>query len=455
METVAPSQSFWAKSKILVKGFIIGFLILLLLIPTFFVKDLVAERENRQKEAIAEISSKWAGRQNITGPVVVLPYIKQEGDSAKRVPVRHFAHFLPEELNISATVVPQEKHRGIYKVMLYTTNIKLSGRFSEILPAKLNITPESILWNEAFVSLHLSDAKGLNEELVLHWNNQPLVLSPQTSGEPSGGMQAPLTLTRPEDLKNASFSSTINLNGSEQLLFTPVGKVTAVSMQSSWPHPSFNGNVLPQTTDVKEKGFTANWKSLSHNRNFPQQWTDNAYVIAPYFPLRSGDVPVTTTELTSNNISRAAFGTDLFIPVNGYQKTMRSVKYAVLCILLTFTAFFLIETTHGKSVHPFQYGLIGVALVLFYTLLLSFSEYIGFNAAYLVASVCTIGLIAWFVKGLLASAKLSSLLAAVLVLMYTYIFTLLQLQDYALLLGSIGLFITLGVIMYFSRRMQW
>lgn len=146
---------------------------------------------------------------------------------------------------------------------------------------------------------------------------------------------------------------------------------------------------------------------------------------------------------------------DLFIPVNGYQKTLRSVKYAVLCILLTFTAFFLIETTNGRSVHPVQYALIGFALILFYTLLLSFSEYTGFNIAYGIASLATIGLIGWFVKSLLRSGRLSMLLSFVLVLLYSYVFTILQLQDYALLMGSIGLFLTLAIVMYFSRRIQW
>lgn len=450
---VQPQQStFWSKSKVLVKGFIIGFLVLLLLIPTMFVKELIEEREARQREAIIEVSGKWAGRQTVTGPMVVLPFVKEEGDSTKRIRVKHFAYFLPDELNVNATVTPQEKHRGIYKVMLYTTRIKVTGRFGEILPAKLNIPAETILWNEAFVKLHLSDAKGLNEELRLNWNNSLLTLSPQNSGGTTG-FAAPLSLANPDGLKNIPFSADISLNGSEQLLFTPVGKVTSVTLASSWPHPSFTGNVLPQTSQVKDSGFTATWKSLSHKRNFPQQWIDDAFVVESYHPpLPNTDVASTAV---GNNINRTSFGADLFIPVNGYQKTMRSVKYAVLCILLTFVAFFLIETTNGKSVHPFQYGLIGLALVLFYTLLLSFSEYIGFNSAYAVASVCTIGLIAWFVKGLLNSVKLSVLLSSVLVLMYTYIFTLLQLQDYALLLGSVGLFITLGVIMHFSRKMQW
>lgn len=127
----------------------------------------------------------------------------------------------------------------------------------------------------------------------------------------------------------------------------------------------------------------------------------------------------------------------------------------MLCILLTFAAFFLIDVINRKSVHPFQYGLIGLALVLFYVLLLSFSEYIGFNTSYAIAAVATIGLIGWFVKGILSSGRLSSLLSLVLLFIYSYVFTILQLQDYALLVGSIGLFVTLAVIMHFSRKIQW
>jgi inner membrane protein len=203
-------------------------------------------------------------------------------------------------------------------------------------------------------------------------------------------------------------------------------------MQSSWPDPSFTGGRLPDTSEINKNGFTARWKSLFHTRNFPQVWKDDSY-----------------------DLSLSSFGTDLFIPVNGYQKTMRAVKYAILCILLTFVAFFLIETNNKKSAHPLQYALIGFALILFYTLLLSFSEYIGFNTAYAIAAVATIGLIAWFVRGILQSGKSTTLLSIVLILVYSYVFTILQLQDYALILGSIGLFFTLGVIMYFSRKIRW
>lgn len=455
METTI--QNVWTKSKVLIKGLIIAFLVLLLIIPTFFVQELIREREQRQKEAVVEVSNKWAGAQVVTGPMIVLPYWQTDGDTTiKKIRSKHFAYFLPDELSVNANVMPQEKYRGIYKIMLYNSSVELSGSFKNIDLQKLNILPEDVIWNEAFVKFNLSDVKGLNQELVLTVNNQPLNLSPQSFEDRSGsnGLTANLLLTGPDNLKNISFASLFDLNGSEQLLFTPVGKSTSVTMESKWPHPSFTGDILPQTSQVKSSGFSATWKSMAHKRSFPQQWKDNAYILGyinrTEFTTRNIDVVG-----TNNFITSAAFGADLFVPVNGYQKTMRSVKYAVLCILLTFSAFFLIETTNKRSVHPFQYGLIGLALVLFYILLLSFSEYIGFNFSYAIASIATIGLIGWFAKSILISGRLSGILAAVLVLMYTYVFTILQLQDYALLLGSIGLFITLAIIMYFSRKIQW
>jgi inner membrane protein len=446
MESVV--QTVWTKTKVLVKALIIGGIILILQIPTWYVTDLIQEREQRQKEAIAEVSSKWAQKQNIAGPVLVLPYWQRSMDSTTHA-TKHFAYFLPDQLNINATVTPEEKYRGIYKVMLYSSNVKLRGSFNSVALDKLNIDERDVLWNEAHVYMGISDIKGLNDELRLKWNNESLAMSPDGSNENTlgEGLNAPLELTGAEDLKNVEFSTEMNINGSEELLFTPVGRNTSVDIAAKWPHPSFTGDILPANTRITNDSFYAKWKSVAQKRNFPQQWKDNAFTINRAYGPAEGD--------TANNIKYSAFGADLYVPVNGYQKTMRSVKYSFLCILLTFAAFFLIETSNKKSVHPFQYGLIGLALVLFYTLLLSFSEYIGFNVSYAVASVVTIGLIAWFVKGVLSSSRLSIILSVVLLLMYTYVFTILQLQDYSLLLGSIGLFITLAVIMHFSKKIQW
>ncbi|MBL7745447.1 MAG: cell envelope integrity protein CreD [Chitinophagaceae bacterium] len=448
METIA--ASVWQKSKLLIKGLMIGVLVLLLLIPAFFVQDLIREREARQKEAVVEVSSKWAGRQNITGPVLVIPYNENTtGSDGKPLIVRHQAYFLPDKLDIRAEVKPEKRYRGIYQVMLYSSTINISGKFSPVQLEKLKLQPSDLLWSDAYISMGVSDAKGLNNEIQVKWNDLLIGLNPASSGHTSLGelFTAPIQLTAGDIAKDISFSSTLNLNGSEQLLFTPIGKETTAEMRSSWPDPSFTGSQLPLNSDITKNGFTARWKNLSHTRKFPQQWTDNAYTVGRTSSYNGMD--------TMNSLSSEAFGAGLFVPVSGYQKTMRSVKYAILCILLTFAAFFIIETVNKRSVHPFQYALIGLALILFYTLLLSFSEYTGFNMAYIIASVATTGLIAWFVKGLLQSSRLTSVLSVILVLMYSYIFTILQLQDYSLLLGSIGLFLTLAVIMHFSKRIQW
>jgi inner membrane protein len=439
METIV--TDVWSKSKVLIKAGIIGFLIIVLLMPTFYVQDLIEEREARQKEAIIEVSQKWAGKQTLTGPILVVPYLSPNTDTTLKVAnVKRYAYFLPEQLHINANVQPQEKHRGIYKVMLYNTQVNMKGNFGKLNWEQVNIDTQKVLWNEVFIRMNLTDTRGLNDELQLRLNDTTITFSPNSIGEydGEGGLTAKLPAASFEKLSSVSFEGNMNISGSQQLLFTPIGKTTKVNVQSSYPHPSFTGEMLPQQSIIKDSGFTATWTSLAYKRNFPQQF-------------RQYESPSGKTY----DIQSSAFGLDLFVPVNAYQKTLRSVKYAILCIVLTFAAFFIIETINKKSVHPFQYGLIGLALILFYTLLLSFSEYIGFNPAYGVASLCTIGLITWFVKGILQSSKLSTILSIVLVLVYSYVFSILQLQDYSLLLGSVGLFFTLAIIMYFSRRLQW
>lgn len=459
------AATVWNKSKWIVKGGIIGLMTLLMMIPIIYVKNIIYEREERQQQATREISNKWAGRQNIIGPVIGIPFWRNDDadTSSKKSVYKHIAYFLPDNLNITATVNPKEKHRGIFKVMLYDTKINISGSFNQLDISKLNIPVDKFIWNEAFITMNIADNKGLNDQLTLKWKDSTIELSPRI-GSANEGMTALLKTASFEDFTNANFSTSIDVNGSEQLLFTPVGKSTTVNVNSVWKHPSFSGSMLPQTTDVSDSGFKASWKSMAHKRNFPQQWVDGAYKLDTYFPAEvtnnqvrfdeSGGTSVTTNVSTAS-IGSSAFGVDLFIPINGYQKTLRTIKYAMLCILLTFAAFFLIETANKKSAHPFQYGLIGLALILFYTLLLSISEYTGFNAAYLIASAATIGLIGWFVKSILQSGRATTILSVVLVLIYSYVFSLLQLQDYSLLLGSIGLFFTLAVVMYFSKKLQW
>lgn len=421
-------QSIWTKTKMLIKGGVILVLLLLFLIPANQIKDMVLEREARQEEAVTEVTSRWAGQQTVTGPVLVLPYISLGDD--KKTMIRKRAFVLPDVLKVNGEILPEKKHRGIYEVMLYKASAKVEGSFSRIPLEMLQLNPEQVNWREAYMVIDISDLKGLTEDVEVNWNGTTLAAN---SGRPGDGqfqqgLIAPVPISADSSF---NFSFDLQLKGSRNLLFTTLGKTTDLTLRSTWKDPSFTGVDLPQF-EITNDGFNARWKTLSHGRTFPQAWKDQVY------PLNA-----------------SSLGTELFIPVNAYQKTYRTVKYASLLILLTFIAFFLVETYTRKSVHPVHYALVGVALILFYTLLLSFAEHIQFNLAYFIAALATILLISWFTRAVLQSGRWGTLLGTVLVLLYGYIFSILQLQDYSLLLGSIGLFIVLGVVMYFVRKLEW
>lgn len=433
-ETIKGSSPLWDKGKLFIKCVIIFLMAMVLWIPTYFIMGVVKEREGWQKEAIADISSKWAGKQTVTGPLLMLPYrVVQTDDKGNQTWQRQNAYFMPDKLDIKSTVIPEKRKRGIYEVAVYKTDLMLTGRFNSIPWEKLDMPAENILWEEALFLFKVQDPlKGINEDLSINWNDSNLVLMPQSPGQSpmDDAFVTAVPLSPGAAAKGGNYKMKFSLNGSEQLLFSASARENKMEMNSVWPDPGFTGIKLPDTREVRDSGFTARWKYM--NRALPQVWKNNFH-----------------------SFSSSQIGADLLIPVDSYDKTERSVKYALLCIMLTFAAFFLVETIYKKSLHLVQYGLAGLALVLFYTLLLSISEYTGFNLAYLMAGAATIGLVGWYVGSILKSSKLAIFISFVLVVVYGYIFSIIQLQDYALLMGSIGLFVALGIIMYFSRKLEW
>lgn len=432
-ETTNPLSSLFNKGKLFLKSAVIFVMALVLWLPTNLIMEMVKERQSRQKEAIADISNKWAGRQVVTGPLLMIPYNETGKDDKGAYVVKKIAYFLPDKSDISSVVYPEKRHRGIYEVAVYRSEIILNLKFNPLPWQQLKISPETILWNEAALVFAVSDnVRGINDDLYVNWNNNSIVFNPQPSGltNLSDGFVATIPLSLDEAAKEHSCSIKFSLNGSEQLLFTTAARENKLQMKSSWSNPSFTGIKLPDSRAVNDSGFVANWKYM--NRSVPQVWKNNFY-----------------------DLSSSVLGSNLMITVDSYDKTERSVKYALLCIVLTFAAFFLVETIYKKPLHLVQYGLAGLALVLFYTLLLSVSEYTGFNRAYLIAGVATIGLVTWYVGNVMRSSKLALFIGFVLAVVYGYIFTIIQLEDYALLMGSVGLFVALGIIMYFSRKLQW
>lgn len=410
---------------------IIGFLTLILLIPSVLIQNLISERENRRDSVADEISQKWGSEQAIVGPVISIPYKHYFNSEENTEQTIKYAHFLPENLNIEGTVAPEVRYRGIYKAIVYNSKLSISGNFPSIDLNGFKIPIEDFLPGDAFVSVGITDMNGIKEFVTINWDGEEYLANPGI--ESNDVLASGISISPALETGQAyQFDFELDLNGSSGLLFSPVGKETNVQLSSDWANPSFTGNFLPVNREVSSSGFTSEWNVLHLNRNFPQQW------LGP-----------------NQEVANSAFGVDLLLAVDEYQKTMRTAKYAIMFISLTFLTFFMIELLSRKVIHPIQYLLIGFALLIFYTLLLSISEYLVFKLAYLIASAAIITLITVYSYSVLSDKLKSGIIFGVLIILYGYLYILLQLQDYALLLGSLGLFVVLTLVMYLTRNINW
>jgi inner membrane protein len=449
----------WIQESIMIKLLSIGFLVLILLIPSSWIQDLITERQFRADEAMNEVAAKWSGSQTISGPVLVIPYTKQEVIDRGKEGVEIIEHtekafFLPENLDINGKITPTILHRGIFDAVVYESTLDVKSVFGQPDFKSLNIDDKFVHWHEAFLTFGITDLRGISDNPIFKVGPDTLTTEPSSnlgisSSKPadapdysddrttqyshysSSGIIAKLNWQNKESF-NGMVSINLPLKGSKRLDFVPAGKTTVVALSGPWNDPSFDGVFLPQDREITEDGFTAKWKVLHFNRPFAQQWVE-----------------------TNQHLTGAEFGVKLLIPVDQYQKSMRTSKYGALIILLTFIAMFLVEITQKIRIHPFQYILIGAALTIYYTLLISFSEHIGYNIAYLIASLATVLLISFYSTTFLRSTRLSVLFTIVLTIFYTFVFVIIQEQDFSLLIGSIGLFLIIGMLMYFSRKINW
>ena len=430
---VNAAPNFWESNKTLFKVMLIGFLILIMLIPSAYIQSLVSERKERQKDIIEEVSSKWADAQTVTGPILMIPYTLSEKQSDGKVAeVTHTAYFLPDDLKINGFILPETRHRSLFDVTVYRSDLSITGDFQLVSLSGLQINPTSLQWQKAKIVMGLNDARGLEDNVAIKWNDSLLQLDAgmEKNGAVENGLNAAVPLSMNEAVH---FSLKLKLKGSQYLYFTPLGKSTEVVVHSKWQNPAFDGKFLPNTTaDITDSGFTAKWKVLQSSLSYPQSWIDS-----------------------EKKLTESSFGVRLIQPVDGYVKTERSVKYALLFIGLTFTIFLFVEILQKSRIHPLQYLLVGMALCIFYTLLLSFSEYLGFNIAYFISTIATVSLIGLYVWSVFKKGKTALGFGFGLTALYGYIFVLIQLQDYALIFGSIGLFIILAAVMYYSRKIDW
>lgn len=428
------------RSSQMLRLFSVGLLALLLQIPIAMIGGLVAERQERRQAAVIEVSSKWGNVQSIIGPVLIVPYTYRSTETSAsglqitRTETRN-AIFLPEQLRVRGSIDAELRHRGIFSIPVYKVGLTLEGEFTPPSFAELGLEPAGVAWERAQLAIGISDARAIQQETAVTWNGKPVSFLPGTGAFTDGGTGIHAVVGLANGGQRAQFSFPLSLNGSLGVYLTPFAQNTIVELQSNYGHPSFQGNWLPVERSVSDAAFRAKWSIPFLGRNYPQAWKAEVGM--------------------RKEIDGSRFGVELVNPVDHYRMAERSVKYAGLFILLTFATLWLIEVLAEVRVHPIQYLLLGGALCLFYLLELSLSEHLGFPLAYTVASFSVVALVAGYSVVVLHHIRRALFVIAVVSLLYAYLYILLMNEDYALLIGSVGLFLILAAIMYATRRVDW
>ncbi len=438
----------WVKTSITARMLMVGFLVIILLIPLSYINSLINERAFRQNDVVNEINEKWGNNVLVYGPILKLPYktyteTKTYNEKTKtyfKETQTHikYAYIFPENLNSKVSVKSKTLKRGNFESAVYTSKMNFSGNYIKPQLALKDIKDEDIVWNKASIIIKTSNLKGIKNEMLINLNNSKYAFETNFNNSNDTYLnELESAFIKKEDLPfdaSKNFDFTMTFNGSKQIEIIPIGKTTTMNMTSNWADPSFMGNYLPndETKDISKDGFKADWKVLHINRAFSQ--------------LHLNKTP---------NLNQFAFGTKFMVMVDEYQKSERSAKYGFLVIGLTFLIFFLIQTMSKIDIHPFQYLMIGIALTMFYTLLVSISEHSNFLKAYLIAGASVIVLITLYSKSILKALKFPLFIGLSLTALYTFIYVIIQLENYALLVGSIGLFLILAIVMFVSRKIDW
>jgi inner membrane protein len=417
----------------------LAFLVALLHVPILAMALLVRERQIRRDSAVEEVSSKWGRQQALTGPALVVPYrvtrTVQRGNAVVVETSVAQLTILPEALRVDGRLEPETRKRGIFSIPVYTLDLAVDGNFAPPDLDALGIAPEDVDWSRAELSVGINDVRAIQKQVVLSWQGEPVEFLPGP-GKLAGvaaGLHAPVAVARGEE--GWKFSLPLRLHGSVGVTFTPVGKQSDVTLASTWPSPSFVGEYLPVNRQTGKDGFTASWSVPYLGRNLPQAWT--------------------STGAEMRSLGSTAFGLDLLQPVDTYRMVDRSLKYAWLFLSLTLLAVWLAEVLAGISVHPIPSLLLCTALCAFYLLELSLAEHVGFGPAYAIAAAAVTAMVGAYGKVALGRWSWALGLAAGVAGLYGYLYVLLMNEDYALLAGSIGLFVLLALVMWVTRRVDW
>ena len=406
------------------------------------ISGLVSDRQQLQQQVENTVASSFAGPQRLVGPVLVLPYVEREvivtnewGKPGQRVVMhQRQVSFTPEQLSYDAKADVEAKYKGLYKALVYQTKGSWKARFDVPANSGLDINPSLLTFGNAYLSFGLSDVRGLRSSPKITWDGQALAVKNSSRLDGLGdGLHAVVGDLNVRGASQYDVTIDMDLAGMRSLAFVPIGKTMTVQLGATWPHPNFGGRFLPQSRQVTADGFSARWE-ISH--------------------LASKNSDLLQRGL-KDSASLETFDVSFIEPNNIYQQAERAVKYGVLFVTLTFAAFFLFEVLKDLRIHPLQYGLVGLALAVFFLLLVSLSEHIQFVYAYLAASAACVLLISYYLAHVLGGWRRGAAFGLKLALLYGVLYGLLLSEDNALMLGSMLLFAALAAIMILTRRIDW
>jgi inner membrane protein len=424
----------------LLRVLLIGFLVLLLQIPILMIEGQIGDRTATRGQAVEEVTGKWGKEQTVMGPVLVVPYTarweeeEKPGKKTTRTAVQS-ASFLAEDLRIEGKLDSEVRRRGIFGVPVYRLAVQAKGRFLPPDFSDWGIAASDIQWDRAELWVRISDARAIQNQAALTWNGAEIPFAPGLGDFGGAGTGIHVPLKGRMAGAGYEFSFALTLNGSMGAFFAPLGRGTTVTLDSNWISPSFQGNWLPTDRKVRPDGFEAKWIIPSLGRNYPQKWAAAGSVM--------------------EEMEKSRFGVNLFTPIDLYRMCERSVKYEALFLLMTFLTLWMFEVLARRRIHSLQYLLVGAAMCLFYLLLLSLSEHAGFLSAYLLASLMVAGLITAYCASVLRSARRALVVGGIVAALYFYLYILLNNEDYALVIGSLGLFLLLATVMFLTRKTDW
>jgi len=419
------------------KVIMIGLIVLALMIPLIMLKSLISERTGMRDQAYATVANGWGGRLTTGGPMLRIPFDTTEKDKDGKVIVtRHQLYVLPAKLNIEAKIEQESesRHVGIYQVPVFQVRLQMHGRFNGSALVNAAEYAGEYHWNKARLRLPLSNVRGIRERLPVRLGKVELEFSPAERGAYSA-VEADVDLSKLLNDEAIDFAIDIKLAGSQSLSLLPLADVTDAKVESTWPHPQFQGAFLPGTHTITDQGFTAKWQVLALNRDFRQTWIDG--------------------HVDDGQLVGSGFGVELFQSVDVYQRSERAVKYALMFVALTFLSFYAWELLSGTAIHPMQYLFIGLALSTFYLLLIALSEHLAFALAYWLGAGALVALLGAYIAGAFSSRKKGAIVAGLMALVYALLYMLVLSESYALLMGAIALFAVLAVVMLATRHVKW